>query len=127
MAQENVKLFLEALAKDKNLKDKVLEMSKKYEGKTLDEEKLNSIYQNELMPFAKECGFEFTLSEYKSYGLQAKKVETGKLDDDELKAVSGGVPTGLIMGFWMCPNCNVLQQYQDYFNNKGCINCGFYG
>jgi len=55
------------------------------------------IYQNEVLPVAKEYGFEFTIAEVKEYVTETNKVKIEALSDDELEAVSGGL-LGCICG-----------------------------
>ncbi len=90
MSQENVKGYFETLAKNKELQEKLTKLNKKYEGADLTQAQLDLACERELLPLAKEYGFEFTLEEYKAYALEMSVPKTGKLDDDELEAVSGG-------------------------------------
>jgi len=91
MSKENAKLFYEELAKNEALQEKSEVIGKKYEGQKFDEVQMDLIYQNEILPIAKESGFEFTLAELKEYKQDVKQPQSGKLSDDELDAVAGGV------------------------------------
>jgi hypothetical protein len=63
MSKENVKLFYEALGKDKALQQKANAISQKHSDQKLDEAQANLIYQKELVPLAREAGYDFTLAE----------------------------------------------------------------
>lgn len=90
MSQENVKGYFDALGKNKELLEKISALNKKYEGAELSPAQLDLALERELLPLAKEFGFEFTLEEYKAYAKEMNAPKTGKLEDDELDAVSGG-------------------------------------
>ena len=90
MSKENAKLFYEELAKNEALHEKFEVIGKKYEGQTSDEVQMDLIYQNEILPIAKESGFEFTLAEFKEYKQEVTQPQSGKLSDDELDNVAGG-------------------------------------
>ena len=90
MSKENAKLFYEELAKNEALQEKFKVIGKKYEGQTSDEVQMDLIYQNEILPIAKESGFEFTLAEFKEYKQEVTQPQSGKLSDDELDNVAGG-------------------------------------
>ena len=90
MSKENVKLFYEELAKNEALQEKFKVIGKKYEGQTTDEVQMDLIYQNEILPIAKESGFEFTLAELKEYKQEVTQPQSGKVSDEELGAVAGG-------------------------------------
>jgi len=90
MSKENAKLFYEELAKNEALQGKFEVIGKKYEGQTSDETQMDLIYQNEILPIAKESGFEFTLAELKEYKQAVTQPQSGRLSDEELDAVAGG-------------------------------------
>jgi len=90
MSKENAKLFYEELAKNEALQGKFEFIGKKYEGQKFDEVQMDLIYQNEILPIAKESGFEFTLAELKEYKQDVTQPQSGKLSDEELDAVAGG-------------------------------------
>jgi hypothetical protein len=98
MVKENVKLFCEALVKDKGLQEKFKAISKKYEGQKLEEAQVDRIYRNELLPLASEAGFKFTLAELKGYAAEAKKPAMHQLSEQELTAVAGGFSFGVFFG-----------------------------
>jgi hypothetical protein len=91
MSKDNVKLFYEAMAKDKVLQEKFRAVSQKYEGQKPDEGQLELIYQKELVPLAKQAGFIFTITELKQYTAAAKKPAMRKISEEELAGVAGGV------------------------------------
>jgi hypothetical protein len=90
MSKENVKKFYEELAKDKVLQAKSRAIGKKYEGQKLDEKQTELIYQKELMPLAREAGYDFTLAELKEYAGQSKKPAMREVSEEELACVAGG-------------------------------------
>jgi len=90
MSKENVKLFYEALAKDKALQEKAIAIGKKYESQKLDDAKTNFIYQQELVPLAKDAGYDFTLAELQEYASEIKKPGMREVSEEELTAVAGG-------------------------------------
>jgi hypothetical protein len=90
MSKENVKLFYEALARDKALQEKSMAIARKYEGQKLDEIQTEVIYQKELIPLAKLAGFSFTLAELKAYAAESGKSAMRELSEEELVNVTGG-------------------------------------
>jgi predicted ribosomally synthesized peptide with nif11-like leader len=90
MSKENVKLFYEALARDKGLQERFDALNRKYGGQKLDEAQMEAIYQKELIPLAKEAGYNFTMGELKEYARMSQKPVTRELSEDELATVAGG-------------------------------------
>jgi predicted ribosomally synthesized peptide with nif11-like leader len=80
MSKENVKLFYEALARDKALQAKFNALN----------QKKGTIYRKELIPLAKKAGFDFTEAELQDYARDAEKPAKHELSEDELAAVAGG-------------------------------------
>jgi hypothetical protein len=72
MSKENIKLFYEALARDKSLQEKFKAVGQKYEGQKPGEAQTELIYQKELVPLAREAGYAFTLAELKEYAAATK-------------------------------------------------------
>lgn len=98
MSKENVKLFYGALTENKNLQEKITKANEKYAGQKIDKETIELILQDELLPIAKEAGFEFTLDELKEYEWENKQSAAGRLSDDELTAVAGGTGACVVGG-----------------------------
>lgn len=90
MSKENVKLFYEALGKDKTLQEKFSALGKKHGGQKLGEAQAESIYQQELIPLAGEAGYDFTLSELKEYTGEAEQPGMREVSEEELASVAGG-------------------------------------
>lgn len=90
MSKENVKLFYETLTKDEALQEKTRVIGKKYEGQKLDEKRMEEIYQKELVPLAREAGYDFSLAEVKEYAAEASKPGMREISEEELAAVAGG-------------------------------------
>jgi predicted ribosomally synthesized peptide with nif11-like leader len=80
MSKENVKLFYEALARDKALQARFDALNRKK----------GSNYRKELIPLAKAAGFDFTEAEIQEYARDAEKPAKHELTEDELAAVAGG-------------------------------------
>jgi hypothetical protein len=95
MVKKNVKLFYEALIKDKGLQERFKAISKKYEGQKLEEAQVERIYRNELLPLAGEAGFNFTLAELKVCAAETRKTAMHELSEQELAAVAGGLTFSL--------------------------------
>jgi predicted ribosomally synthesized peptide with nif11-like leader len=110
MSKENVKLFYEALPENRSLQEKFKKANEKYAGQKIDKEAINLILQNELLPIAKEAGFDFTLDEFKEYAQENNQSAAGRLSDDELAAVAGGTGACVVGGG----------------GEGGCL-CAFYG
>lgn len=91
MASENVKKFYEEISKNQELKEKFLDAQKNYsvEGKTE-----NEIFEDIVLPIAKEAGYEFTMSEYR--GVQRDLMAEKGISEEELENVSGGALCCLI-------------------------------
>ena len=85
MAKENVKKFLEELSTNKELQEKFMEAQKGYKAEGKGEEE---IFEDIVLPIAKEAGYEFTMSEYKNAQREAM-AEKG-ISEEELENVSGG-------------------------------------
>ena len=100
MSKENVKLFYEALAKDKALQEKSMAIGKKYEGQKLDEKRTQELYQKELVPLAKEAGYNFTLAELQTYAEETQKPAMREVSEEELAAVAGGAVCVCVVAGW---------------------------
>ena len=99
MSVENVKKFYDVLAKDEALKQKFMDLSKKHQGKPLDEAKAMELAELEYLPLAKQMGYEFSLDDLKSYGDQVKQgCQGAELSEEEMKAVAGGIFGCIICG-----------------------------
>ena len=95
MSVENVKKFHEALSKDEVLKQKFVELSQKYEGQPMDEEKALSVMEQEGLPLAAQMGYSFTMGDLKTYEQEMKHVYVNcELSEEELQTVAGGGATG---------------------------------
>ena len=95
MSAENVKKFYEAVSRDEALKQKFVELSRKYQGQPMDEAKMRTLMAQEALPMAKQMGYSFTMDDLKVYGEEVKQADANRvLSDEELQAVSGGGTTG---------------------------------
>lgn len=86
----------------------------------MDATKADAILEQDLLPLAKELGYEFTLAEIKAYGEEMKQAHMPQeLSDAELQAVAGGGASLIcvVLGF---------NEGFDHFNGFGyCLLLGF--
>ena len=91
MSVENVKKFYEAVSRDESMKQKFVELSRKYQGQQMDEANAMAVTEQEVLPFAQQMGYSFAMNDLKSYDEAVKQAKmNSELCDDELAAVSGG-------------------------------------
>ncbi len=91
MSVENVKKFYEAVSRDESMKQKFVELSRKYQGQQMDEANAMAVTEQEVLPFAQQMGYSFAMNDLKSYDEEIKQAKmNSELSDDELVAVSGG-------------------------------------
>ena len=92
MSKENVRKFYEVLSKDADLQRRFREKNELLSGKYRDgapgDERLEGLFLKEILPVAREAGFEFSFQELQEYSADSKM--TGELMDEELAAVAGG-------------------------------------
>ena len=99
MSVENVKKFYEAISQDETLKQKFVELSKKYQGQPMDEVKGMVITEQEFLPLAAQMGYSFTMDDLKAYGEEMKQANMNReLSDSELEAVVGGKFVCFVIG-----------------------------
>lgn len=105
MAQENVKLFKEALQKDTALQAKLKEKEAGYSG---DKEDRVKVIEKILLPLAAECGLPFTIEELKAE--EEAQQKEGAVSEEELESVSGGQGLGFcfIVGAGLGPGASPL-------------------
>lgn len=131
MSKEDVQRFYKALSQDEALQKKFMVLNE-----IPAEAQQESSIESQLIPLAKEAGFDFTLEELKEYA-QAQKKQP--LSNEELAAVTGGKVEGnmtecicVIGGGGSGRNCTCacvaygLGQQTDVYPQHECI-CGFYG
>ncbi len=92
MSKENVRRFYEMVSKDVDLQRKFREKSESLSGKlgdvSLGDVHLEELFLKEVLPIARETGFEFSFQELQDYSAESKT--KGELMDEELAAVTGG-------------------------------------
>ena len=99
MSTENVKKFYEAVSQDEVMKQKFVELSQKYHGQQMDEEKVSLLLEKEALPLAAQMGYSFTMEDLKTYGEEMQQANMDcELSESELEAVSGGVMVCFIGG-----------------------------
>ena len=120
MSVENVKKFYEAVAQDEALKQKFVQLSQKYQGQPMDEEKAMALTEQEVLPMAAQMGYSFTIDDVKSYELAMQQAKMGcELSDEELQAVAGGETL-------LCVFCGFDVYYRTYTSGGDfCIFWGF--
>lgn len=122
MAKENVKKFSQEVLANKELQEKIMAAQKDYdvEGKSEEE-----IFEDILLPIAKETGFEFTISEYKS--AQRDTMAEKELSEEELENVSGGGWNCFIFGesLGICVGPGAEYQEEDSHGIYVCVALGF--
>ena len=82
MAQETAKKFMDQLAGDKALQEKLAAALNAFAGNKSDEK---AVFETVLAPIAKEAGFDFSYED-----MLAASNASGELSDDELDQVAGG-------------------------------------
>ena len=90
MAQETAKKFMDQLAGDKALQEKLAAAAAAFAGDKSDEK---AVFEAVLAPIAKEAGFEFSYED-----TVAAANASGELSDDELDQVAGGAKC-FVIGF----------------------------
>lgn len=84
MSKENATRFMMMKDKDETIKNAFDAIMGKYEGKILSKDEQDKALREEIIPLAKEYGYEFTLEDF------AKLQADGKLSDEELGQITGG-------------------------------------
>ena len=99
MSVENVRKFYDALSQDKEMQQKFIELSRKYKSETVNEAKVDSIVEQDIMPLAKEMGYDFALDDLKAFGAEKEKANMNcALSEEEMQAVAGGIFGCIICG-----------------------------
>lgn len=95
MSVENVKKFYESLSLDKELQQKLIDLTQKYQRQAMDDAAVMKIAETDLLLLAKQQGYEFSFADLHAYG-EAMKLPGMNLElsDEELAAVVGGGCTG---------------------------------
>ncbi len=86
MSKDNFFRFIMLTDLDKDLKKKYEEIMDKCKFKTLTKGNWDKVIKEELIPLAKENGFEFSLEDMK----EQEKPTYGEISDDDLEQVAGG-------------------------------------
>jgi hypothetical protein len=85
MSKENAIRFLMAKDKDEGLKSAFKTIMDKYAG-NLSEDEIDKMLQEEIIPLAKEYGYDFTPEDFK----ELQKPDAHRLSDEKLDGVTGG-------------------------------------
>jgi len=97
MSQDNLRLFLEAVAKDEALKASLTAVCADQTDREIDQSRSEGVWANRIIPLAKSKGFDFTLEEVHAHQT-AHPVKPEKIADEELDAVVGGDRCLCILG-----------------------------
>ncbi|MDR1364560.1 MAG: Nif11-like leader peptide family natural product precursor [Oscillospiraceae bacterium] len=97
MSKENVKKFYEALAKEEKLRKKLKDLNLNISGGVSFSEK-EQLFQDELIPFAKNAGYEFTLDELKNVEKEMSNFSSKRLNDSDLQIAGGFVGACIAIG-----------------------------
>ena len=94
MSVENVKKFYEAVCQGETLKQKFMELSRKYQGEALDADKVAMVLEQEVLPLAAQMSYSFTMGDLKTYEMEMQQANANcELSDEDLLAVAGGIPS----------------------------------
>jgi hypothetical protein len=86
MAKEAALRFMMIVEKDKEIKNAFNSIMNKYEETNLSNEEWDKVIQNEVIPFAKKYGYDFTPEDL----AELQKMADGEISDEELNQVVGG-------------------------------------
>ncbi len=126
MSVENVKKFYEAVTRDEALKQKFVELSQKYQCQPMDEAKFLSLAGQELLPIAKQSGYEFTLDDLHAFGEKQNAVHMNcELSDEELQAVVGGTTEArcYFLGYYSNGNFACFMIGDIYYSSESYFRC----
>ena len=84
MSKENAIRFMMVKDKDEAIKNAFDAIMGKYQGKILSKNDQDKVLKEEIIPLAKQYGYEFTLEDF------AELQTEGKLSDEELGQITGG-------------------------------------
>ena len=98
MAREDLNKFRELLFADTDFQEKLAKKAEAYTGDKSEE----AVFENVLLPLAKEYGLSATYDEYKEYTAAFAGVAGSELSDDELAQVAGGKVNGGGIGGMSC-------------------------
>ncbi|MDR0739265.1 MAG: hypothetical protein LBF33_03930 [Oscillospiraceae bacterium] len=110
MAEKNIEIFLQEVAKNEKMRNEFSELSKDFAEKQENQEKNNEktekkFFENKIQPAIKKYGFELTYEDFKNSSKLIKKTEQNRinseLDFDALSSVAGGKAT--VLGVMACP------------------------
>jgi predicted ribosomally synthesized peptide with nif11-like leader len=120
MSKENAIRFMMLRDKDDALKAGWSNIMGKYEGKNVSKDEWDKVLKEEVIPFAKEHGYDFSPEDLK----ELEKPAEGRLSDEELGRVAGGFGDWVIEGIRFY--CDRVPDDQTFFkrvtggSNNGC-------
>ena len=93
MAKADIIKFRELLLTDAEFQEKLRKAGEAYKGENDDK----AVFDNVLIPLAKEYGLSATYEEFKEYTDAFAKDADGELSEDELSQVAGGKGDGAVL------------------------------
>ena len=91
MSVENAKRFYEAVSQDKEMQQQFIDLSRRHQGKPMDEKQLTALVNEEIIPMADKMGFRFSAEDLKQLEKERTQSAAGKeMSEAEMQAVSGG-------------------------------------
>ena len=133
MSVAEVKRFYEDVTQNESLKQKLVELSQKYQGQPRIETKVMSNLEQEVFSFARERGYSFTMDDVKAYSEEWKHFPANyELSDEELQAVVGGDGTSFFCFLFGGPQDGGGAEGFCFLGGKGSYNgqsstCFLYG
>ncbi|RPJ58887.1 MAG: Nif11 family protein [Acidobacteria bacterium] len=97
MSQDSLRRFYEAVSHDESLKARLMAIATRHGGQNLSASECDALWENEIAPFAKSEGFDFTLQDVREFQA-GRGSKAGKLPDEELDAVVGGSRCMCVIG-----------------------------
>ncbi|PKM76285.1 MAG: hypothetical protein CVU90_13180 [Firmicutes bacterium HGW-Firmicutes-15] len=146
MSKENAMRFFKLVEENHELKEKYLTVIIKYFRQKLSQEEQDKIFVGEILPLAREAGFEFTLDELKELETSS---QSAQLSDEELEKVVAGADGAYSVDMWCdvadnstmeksllagignydgmykCPKYEVDKNYRYSYNCRTCKNFNF--
>ena len=114
MSKENVIRFMSLKEKDEELRRGYIGILEKYTGEELSQDEWDRIMLEEIIPFAKENGYDFTPEDVNELQKPARE----GLSDEDLGQVVGGT-----RGFSIACAVENYQTFMFYFTGKQFNNC----
>lgn len=100
MSMENVKQFYQLVVTDQELRQQLTVLSEQSEVQAMDQYKVASLIEQQIIPIATQRGLPFTMEDLERFNQELKEAsENGELSVEELDSVAGGLGGGAGAGF----------------------------